>query len=139
MKITVLVARILLGLLFLGTGLLGFVVLNAPPPMPPGLARTFMDVFFQSRWVVLVDTVEVIAGVLLLTNRFVPLALTLLAAVLANILAYHVTMLPSGLPLPLFATLLWVIVALPLRAHFAPLFAKNATYEFRSPAERATR
>jgi hypothetical protein len=59
-------------------------------------------------------------------DGFVPLALVLLAAVLVNILAFHVTMMPSGLPLPLFVTLLWLIVALPLRSHFAPLFAQKA-------------
>ncbi|HWT05082.1 MAG TPA: hypothetical protein VN224_04950, partial [Xanthomonadales bacterium] len=49
-----------------------------------------------------------------------------LAAVLANILVFHATMLPSGFPLAIVATVLWFIVALPLRAHFAPLFARHA-------------
>ena len=125
MKIAVVVARILLGLIFFVLGLNGF-LLFIPAPPPSGLAGTFFSVMFASHYLVLVFGVQVIAGAMLLLDRFVPLALVLLAAVLANILAYHVTMMPSGLPIPLFATLLWFIVALPLRSHFAPLFAQKA-------------
>jgi putative oxidoreductase len=125
MKIGTVVARILLGLIFFVLGLNGFLHFISAPP-PTGLAGTFYGVMLASHYLVLVFGVQVIAGAMLLLDRFVPLALVLLAAVLANILAFHVTMMPSGLPLPLFATLLWLIVALPLRSHFAPLFAQKA-------------
>ncbi len=77
--------------------------------------------FFQSHWVLFVDAIQAIAGVMLLLNRFVPLALVMLAAVLSNILVFHITMMPLGIFPGLFATALWFVVALPLRAHFAPL------------------
>jgi uncharacterized membrane protein YphA (DoxX/SURF4 family) len=125
MKTAIVVARILLGLIFVVLGLNGF-LLFIPAPPPTGLAGTFYDAMFASHYSVLVFGVQVIAGAMLLLNRFVPLALVLLAAVLANILAFHITMMPSGLPLPLFVTLLWLAVALPLRSHFAPLFAQKA-------------
>jgi putative oxidoreductase len=122
------VARVLLGLLFLVAGLSGFVFFHNPPPAPPGLAGAFQDVFFRSGWVLFVDGMEVIAGALLLTNRFVPLALVILAGLLYNIYAFHITMAPAGLPAPIIATALWLLVAWPLRSYFAPLFAARTTH-----------
>src|ERR1700681_4081615 len=100
MKIAVVVARILLGLIFFVLGLNGFLQFIPAPP-PTGLAGKFFGVMLASHSLVVGFGVQVIAGAMLLLNRFVPLALVLLAAVLANILAFHITMLPSGLPLPL--------------------------------------
>ena len=98
MKTAVTVARILLGLVFFAAGLSGFLLISHPPAQPPGLAGQFQDVFFRSYWVLFVDGVELIAGLLLLANRYVPLALAVLAAVIANIIVFHVTMAPLGLP-----------------------------------------
>jgi putative oxidoreductase len=126
MKITSTISRILLGLVFLAAGTSGFFLIANPPPMPPGLAGVFQSVFFKSGWVLFVDSVELIAGALLLANRYVPLALTLLGAVIANILVFHVTMMPAGLPVALFVTVLWTIVALRFRSSFAPLFVQRA-------------
>src|SRR5579863_3075254 len=108
MKTSVTVARILLGLLFALAGLSGFVFSFAggPPPMP-GLAGEFGDVFFRSHWVLYVDGVEFIAGAFLLVNRYVPLALVLLGAVISNILVFHITMQPAGIAPGLVATALW--------------------------------
>ena len=50
MKNTAIAARIVLGLVFLIAGVSGLLIINNPPPMPPGLVATFMSVFFQSRW-----------------------------------------------------------------------------------------
>jgi putative oxidoreductase len=125
MKTAFLVSRILLGLMFTAAGLSGFFLSANPPPIPPGLAGEFQTVFFKSHWVLFVDSVELVAGVLLLANRYVPLALTALAAVIANILVFHVTMMPSGMPVALVVTILWTIVALPFRAIFAPLFSQR--------------
>lgn len=84
----------------------------------PGLAGAFMDVFLRSHWYLVVGGVELISGVLLLINRFVPLALILLAAVIVNILVFQLTMMPTGIAPGLIAAALWFIVALPLRAQF---------------------
>ena len=126
MKTAFRASRILLGLVFFAAGLSGFFLINHPPAMPPGIAGTFQNAFFQSRWVLFVDGVELLAGSLLLTNRYVPLALTALAAVIANILVFHITMMPAGLPVALFVTALWAVVALQFRSIFAPLFAQRA-------------
>jgi putative oxidoreductase len=58
-------------------------------------------------------------GILLLSNRFVPLALTLLGPVIVNILLFHVTMAPNGLPMALLVTALWSVVFFRVRAAFA--------------------
>ena len=126
MKIVVLVARMLLGLLFVVSGVMSFVLIGNPPPSPPGLAGEFMVPYFASHWVLFVASIQIIAGVLLVVNRYVPLALIMLAAVLYNILAFHVTMQPAGIGPALIATALWFLIAWPLRRHFASLLsAKN--------------
>ncbi len=122
MNIASVVARILLGLVFVAAGLSGFFLINNPPPPPPGLAGAFQNVFFQSRWVLFVDAIELVAGALLLANRFVALALTLLGGVIANIIVFHITLAPAGLPIAGLIALLWTTVASRHRSSFAPLF-----------------
>ena len=125
MKIVAIIVRILLGLMFFVFGLNGF--LNfMHGPLPPGLAGTFLSTLVASHFVYFVSGVQVIAGASLLVNRFVPLALALLAPVLSNIPVFHITMQPSGLPLGLVASVLWLILAFRLRDYFAPLFVQKA-------------
>lgn len=117
-------ARIALGLVFTLAGASIFFLIANPPPMPPGLAGTFTSAFFESRWVVFVDLVELTAGLLLLSNRFVPLALVLLGAVLSNILAFHITMQPGTIALPVILTALWFVLAYNRRSQLALLLQK---------------
>ncbi|HZY96968.1 MAG TPA: DoxX family membrane protein [Candidatus Cybelea sp.] len=117
-------ARIALGLVFALAGASILFLIGNPPPMPPGLAGTFTRVFFQSHWVVFVDLVELTAGVLLLANRYVPFALVLLAAILSNILVFHVTMQPHTIVLPLVLVVLWFVLANEDRASLMQLFKK---------------
>jgi putative oxidoreductase len=126
MKVTALVARILFGLIMVVSGVSGFFIFNNPPPGPPGLATDFTHVFFQSRWVLFVDGIQFIAGALLLVNRFVPLALLMLAAMIFNMFVYHITMMPIGIFGPLVLLVLWIIVALQHRTVLAPLLDPNA-------------
>src|ERR1700751_3449461 len=98
MKIAVLIARILLGLLFLVFGLNGFLHFIPMPP-PTGLAGQFMGALFVSHFLVVLFLLQLIPAILLLLNRFVPLALVLLGPVVVNIVLFHAFMAPSGLPL----------------------------------------
>ena len=117
MKIATLIARILLGLLFLVFGLNGF--LHFIPMAPPaGLAGQYMGALFLSHYLVAVFLLQTIGGALLLANRFVPLALVLLGPVLVNILLFHALMAPEGLPMALFVTVLWAILFYAVRRAF---------------------
>ena len=124
MKIIAIIARILLGLTFLIAGLNGFFNFIPAPPIP-GLAGTFAGVLAQSHYFLFVAAVQTIAGALLLIDQFVPLALALLAPVIANILVFHLTMQPRGLPPGIVALILWIILAYRFRAHFAPLLVRK--------------
>jgi putative oxidoreductase len=125
MKIVAVIARILLGLIFVLFGLNGFLNFLPMPPMA-GVAGAFIGALVTSHYLYLVCGVQLVAGVLLLINRFVPLALALLAPIIANILTYHATMQPSGWPLALFTTILWMILVWRYRAHFTSLFVQKA-------------
>lgn len=118
-----LVARYLLGFLFTVIGLNGFFhFLPMPPPANP-LALQYLTVVTRSHYMVLIFLVQLISGLLLLANRFVPLALTLLAAVLFNILLYHVTMDPKGIGLGVFTAILWLLTFSAYRTHFRPILS----------------
>jgi putative oxidoreductase len=125
MKIVSLIARLLLGLLFLVFGLNGFLNFIPMGPIPVGLAGQFTAALFESHYMTVVFTVELTAGVLLLLNRYVPLALTLLAPVIVNIVLFHTFMAPSGLPLAITASILWILTAHQVRSVFAGLFTQR--------------
>ncbi len=122
MKIGYLIARNLLGLIFLVLGLNGFLHFLPTPPMP-GLAGQYLTVLVVSHYMVLVFLLQLIGAALLLANRYVPLALTLLGPILVNILQFHSLMAPSGLPLALITTALWFFVFYRVRGAFAGIFA----------------
>jgi uncharacterized membrane protein YphA (DoxX/SURF4 family) len=124
MKIAALIARILLGLLFLVFGLNGFFHFIPSPP-PPGLAGQYLGALFVSHYLVFVFLVEIAGGALLLANRFVPLALILLGPVIVNILLFHSLMAPAGLPIALFATILWGTIFFSVRRAFTGVFAQR--------------
>src|SRR5207249_10789671 len=109
MKIAVLIARILLGLIFVVFGLNPFLK-YLPMQMPPGTAGQFLTVLFVSHFVYVVGAAQVIGGLLLLVNRYVPLPLTILRPVIVNTLAHHLLIDPKGLPLALIVMVLWFVV-----------------------------
>src|SRR6201997_3090531 len=121
MRTASVVAQYLTGVIFLVMGLNGF--LNfIPLPPPGGIAGQFMSVLYVSHYLWVIFAFQVIAGVLLLVNRYVPLAVALLAPVIVNILTFHALMAPSGLPLALFVALLWAAIFIDVRPAFSGLF-----------------
>jgi len=120
MKITRVIARFLLALIFLTFGLNGFLHF-LPASLPSGTAGKFVGALFVSNYLVVVFLLQIIAAVLLLINRYVPLALTLLAPIIVNILLFHMLMAPSGLLLAMVVTMLWIVVFLSVRSAFAGL------------------
>jgi len=117
------IARYLLGLMFLVFGSNMFLQFIPMGQLPPGVAGQFTAALFDAHYFYVVGAIMVISGVLLLVNRFVGLGLTLLGPVLFNILMYHLLMNPGGIGMGAFATLLWLLVAWEHRIVFARLFA----------------
>ena len=125
MKIVTAIARILLGLTFVVFGLNGF--LNfIPMPAPTGIAGQFAGALYLSHYLAVIMLIQLIGGILLLANRFVPLGLTLLGPVVANIFFFHIFMDPSGIPRAVFVVVLWFLIAYSVRSAFAGLFQQRA-------------
>jgi hypothetical protein len=125
MKIIYLIARLLLGFLFFVFGLNGFLQFIPMGPMPTGLAGQFVVALAQSHYMYFVSALQVIAGLLLLVNRYVPLAVALLAPIVVNIALFHALMAPAGLPLAIVTSVLWLIVAVRVRSVFGGLLARK--------------
>jgi uncharacterized membrane protein YphA (DoxX/SURF4 family) len=125
MKIVILIARLLLGLIFLVFGLNGFLNFLSMGPMPTGLAGQFIGALFLSHYLWVVAALQIAGGALLLANRFVPLALVLLGPVIVNIICYHVFLNPSGAVPAVLVTVLWLIVFYSKRQYFSGLFVQR--------------
>ena len=114
-------ARILLGLIFFVFGLNGFLQFIPQPPMPEK-AGMFMGALAATGYMFpLIKSVEVIAGALLLSNRFVPLALALIAPNVVNILLFHAVLAPGGLAIAVIVLGLEVFAAWSYRDAYASM------------------
>src|SRR5215813_12333408 len=125
MKIAVLIARILLGFIFVFFGLNGLHQFLPTPPPPPGLVGQFISVFFASHWVYVIATLQVIGGLLVLINRYTVLGLTILGPIIFNILTFHILMQPATIGLGVVAAVLWLFLAWRYRQYFASLFVQR--------------
>jgi putative oxidoreductase len=131
-------ARILLGLIFVVFGLNYFLQFLPMPPIQ-GPAATFFGGLIASGYVLqTVKVVEVIAGALLLGNRFVPLALTLLSPIIINIVAFHTVTAPGAKDavLPLVILALEVVLAWRYRDAFRPMLQPSAEPAASDPVDR---
>lgn len=129
-------ARVTLGLVFFLFGLNYFVEFLPAPPAPPEQALAFVGGLMAGGYVFpLVKAIEVVAGAALLANRFVPLALTLLAPIIVNIAAFHFLLAPSY-AMPVALILLEVYLAWTHRAAFLPML--RARFEEAPISERPT-
>ena len=125
MKIAVAIARILMGVIFVFFGLNGFLqFLKAP--LPTGLAGQFLMALFQSHYVWFICAVQIVGGVLLLVNRYVPLALMLLGPVIVNIILYHLLLNPAAAQLAVVVTILWFFLFYRYRQNFSGLLVQKA-------------
>ena len=124
-KILEALPRLFLGAILLLSSIAGLLRL-APPPALEGPGAVYMAGLGGSYLFTLVKLTELVGGVLLLSNRFVPLALTIVAPVLVNIAAFHLFYAPSGLAVPvvLLAAESWL--AWKYRGAFAPMLAAKA-------------
>ena len=124
MKIVALIARILMGLVFVFFGSNSFLHFLRVPPMAQNDAGQFITALIHSHYVVAVGLVQVIGGLLMLVGRYVPLGLILLGPVIVNILLYHLFMDPKGIVPGIVMAICWFIVAYQRRDNLAGIFAK---------------
>src|SRR6267142_6623425 len=132
MKIASTIARYLLALIFIVFGLNGF--LHFLPMKPPSsdLAMQFFTVMSASHYLVVVFALQLIAGVLFLFRRTVPLALIIAGPLIVNILLFHVLMDPRGFVPGLVVTALWFVIYWQFRAAFVGIVFSEARRAARS-------
>ena len=126
MKIVVLISRILLGLIFLFFGSNAFLHFLPMPTLPPTPAGQFLSAIFASHYVFVISGLQVIGAILLLMNRYMPLALTILGPIIVNIIFYNVLMDTMGVPLALVVAILWFVLFYRYRQNFSGLFVQRA-------------
>lgn len=125
MKIATIIARILLGLIFVVFGSNFFLNFIPMPPPPPGLAGDYFKVFAASGYMYVVGALQLLSGLLLLIGRFVPLALTILAAMIFNIWTFHILMDPKGVfPMAIIALALELFQVWSYRDRFAGILRR---------------
>jgi hypothetical protein len=122
MRYAPIVLRYLVGIIFFVFGLNGFLHFLPMPPLE-GPAGAFLGALVASGYLFqLVKAVEVAAAVMLLANRFVPLALTLLAPIVVNIFLFHSVLTPVN-PVAVFVLLAEIALAWFYRDAFRPMLA----------------
>src|ERR1043165_2086997 len=121
MKILTIIARVLLGLAFCVFGANAFLRFLPMPPPPPDLAGDYLKGFLASGYGYFIGGFQVVGGLLLLIGKFVPLGLTILGAIIVNIIIFHVLMAPEGFPPALVVTALEIFLVWRYREAFIPL------------------
>jgi uncharacterized membrane protein YphA (DoxX/SURF4 family) len=121
MKLATIISRVVLGLIFVTFGINMFLNFIPMPPPPEGPARQFMAALFMSHYVYVVGALQVVGGLILLSERWIPLGLTLLGPVIVNIVCFHALMAPAGLPMALLVSFLALFLLWRYRGHFVGL------------------
>ncbi|HWV99295.1 MAG TPA: hypothetical protein VNZ64_06320 [Candidatus Acidoferrum sp.] len=121
MKIATIIARSLLGLIFITFGSNMFLHFIQVPPPPEGPARELMMALFVSHYLYIVGIMQIVGGGLLLSGWRVPLGLTVLVPVILNIVSFHALMAPAGLPLALVVSAFALFLLWRYRSAFAGL------------------
>ena len=119
------VARIVMGIMFFVFGLNGFLNFIPRPKAPmPEVAVTLFGALMKTGYMFpLIFGTQVIVGALLLSNRFVPLALALIAPVIVNIVAFHAFLEPSGAVMAGVVLVLELYLAWAYREAYFPMLA----------------
>jgi uncharacterized membrane protein YphA (DoxX/SURF4 family) len=127
MKVATAIARFLLGTVFFVFGLDGFLGLIPLPSLPTPAAQFIQAMQNTGYLFYLVKGTEVVAGALLLSGKFVPLALVLLSPVIVNIVLFHAFLnAPHEVIPPLVFLGVHLFLVWQYRRHYQGLFAMNA-------------
>lgn len=124
-RIAATVIRYLMGLIFFVFGLNGFLNFIPQPPMEGDLGIFMGGLVASGYFFPLLKATEVVAGVLLLSGFYVPLAIAVLGPITLNIFFVHAAMEPSGLPIAIFVFLGNIFLAYAYKANFSGIFQKK--------------
>lgn len=118
------IPRFFLGFVFLVAGINGYFVIFGWKPFIETSPEAM--VLFQFDYLLILEkALEIVCGILLLSNRFVPLALAVLSPIVANIFLLHLFVDPSLLPLAFILVILLVILLFLYRESFVGIFEKK--------------
>ena len=125
MKIASLIARYLLALIFLVFGMNHYLNFIPMCPIPAGIAGQFIGALIASHYLYVVAFLEVVPAILLLINRYVPLALVVLGPVIVNICLTQILMAPSTILVGAVVAILWCLTAWRVRSVFLPFLQQR--------------
>jgi hypothetical protein len=120
-------ARVLMGLAFLFFGVIGLLHLMKAPDNLPDDIKMVNGGLMKAGYLNVVSATMALVGLLLLINRFVPLALALIAPILVGIITFHLTMQPTGIGPGAFLSLLELYLAWSYRKAFCPMLSARVT------------
>lgn len=121
MKIATIIARILLGIVFVVFGSNAFLNFIHMPPPPAGLAGDFMKSLFMSHYFYVVAVTQILGGLLVLSGRYTALGLLFLGPVIVNILCFHIFLNHEGWQLAAVVAVLALFLLWQKRGNFAGL------------------
>lgn len=127
-SVSVIAARVVLGLIYFVFGLNFFLQFLPTPPSSGGVADAFVGGLFQSGYFFpMLKGIEVVLGALLLIGLFVPLALVILMPISLNILLFHAFLTPGNATMGIVIVLVHLYLAWSYRDYYKPLFNRKAT------------
>jgi uncharacterized membrane protein YphA (DoxX/SURF4 family) len=121
------IIRVLLGLMFLVFGLNGFLNFIPTPKDIPQDIMMVLGGLTKAGYIAVVSGAEVFIAVLLLLNRFVPLALAMLAPIIVGIFTFHIAMQPATIGPAIVVLLMELYLAWTHRAAFRPMLRMRVT------------
>ena len=125
MKIASLIARILLGALFVFGGANHLFNFFGKQPLPPGPAGQLIGGMLDTGYMNFIGVMEVVGGLLIIIQQYVPFGLTILGPIVLNIFVIEALIMPKTLPIALVMVILWVLGAWPFRGVFFPILGRK--------------
>lgn len=117
------VVSLLFGLMFINAGLNKFFNYMPMPKDMPENTMKVMTAFSDIGWLIpLVGVVEIIGGILFITNKYRALGAIIILPVMVGILFTNIFNAPEGLPIALVLTLINIWAIIDNRAKYQPLF-----------------